>query len=114
MNKDSRKHIGIKITDCEDVTITDPTFVGDMDGIVAERTKDLKVSGVKHIISNRIKPLVSAIKKPIASGNLKGIIAAAILSIIVGIILLQYEWTFQPNSQLESSQAQKPQPKEFQ
>ena len=69
--------------------------------------------GITTGIANRLRPLVVAIKKPLANGSggwsptIVGVILAAFLSLIVGIILLNYEWHHEEATQLENSQPQK-------
>jgi hypothetical protein len=81
MSYEPRKPVGIKIIGGKGNKILDNTFTGDMDGIVAEGTEDLEVSGNRHTIPPIIKPLVASIKKPLTNNN-------KCLKIIVGILSL--------------------------
>ncbi len=53
MSEQKERPIGIHLENCENVTLTDNTGVGDMDFIVAKNSKNIKGSGNKHIIPNQ-------------------------------------------------------------
>lgn len=53
MVEQKKSSIGIRIENCDDVTLSNNTGIGDMDFIVVKNSKDIKASGNQHIISSQ-------------------------------------------------------------
>lgn len=53
MVEQKKRPTGIRIENCDDVTLSNNTGIGDMDFIVVKNSKDIKGSGNQHIISSQ-------------------------------------------------------------
>jgi hypothetical protein len=53
MSEQKKRPTGIYIENCEDITLSNNTGIGDMDLIVAKNSKNIKGSGNRHIIPDQ-------------------------------------------------------------
>jgi hypothetical protein len=89
MSEQKKRPTGIHIENCEDVTLSNNTGIGDMDFIVVKNSKDIKGSGNQHIISSqeRASPNKRWFEKP--HGTVFLSVVGAVLS---GGLLYYFGW----------------------
>jgi len=84
-----KRPTGIHIENCEDITLTNNTGIGDMDFIVAKNSKNIKGSGNKHIIPNQEH---YALKKRFFEKPLGHVVLAVVGSVISGGLVYYFGW----------------------
>ena len=89
MSEQKTRPTGIHIENCEDVTLSNNTGIGDMDFIVAKNSKGIKGSSNKHIIPNHESVLTNKrwFEKPFGS-----VLLTVLGSVISGGITYYVGW----------------------